>query len=314
MTSTPRAIDGLLNLLTFVRVVEAGSFAEAARRAGTTTSAMSKAVARFEQAHGLRLLQRTTHALSLTPDGERLLDGARTLLQEAERLEASLGATTEGPVSGRVRVGAAGPFLRACLGPALPRFVHRYPEIDLDLRCDEAAVVDLGPEGVDIAIRSGRLDERPDLVARTLTSFPWMLCAAPAYLAARGEPAGPQELKAHVQIGLREGRTGQLQPWLFAKPEVKPALAITRHVPHAGLVLADAGMAWSLMREGLGLAWLPAWLGADDLRVGRVVEVMRAWRIPETKLSAVRLDRRPTPKRVAVVMDFLADLAPEWLG
>ena len=93
----------LINLLAFVRVMDAGSFAEAARRAGTTTSAMSKAVSRFERAHAVKLLHRTTHALSATAEGEHLLEGARDLLRDAERLEASLAAASGRGSVGRVR-------------------------------------------------------------------------------------------------------------------------------------------------------------------------------------------------------------------
>lgn len=108
-------MQSLINLLNFVRVVDAGSFSEAARRAGTTTSAMSKAVARAERDLGVQLLRRTTHALSLTAEGERVLDTARDLAREVEKLEVALGETVRsGDVAGRVRLTAPGALARAC--------------------------------------------------------------------------------------------------------------------------------------------------------------------------------------------------------
>ncbi len=105
----------LANLIAFARIAEAGSFAEAARRAGTTTSAMSKAVSRLEAARGVRLLHRTTHALSPTAEGERLLEAARALLREAEAVEAALGEAWDGRAAGRVRLTAPGALARACI-------------------------------------------------------------------------------------------------------------------------------------------------------------------------------------------------------
>jgi DNA-binding transcriptional LysR family regulator len=130
--ATPRNHQQLLNLLQFVRIVEAGSFAEAARRAGTSTSAMSKAIARFEQTRGVKLLHRTTHAISLTHDGERLLEGARDLLRQAEQLSVMLDEATGGE-AGRVRLAAPGAFLRACIAPKLPAILTVNSALELEL-------------------------------------------------------------------------------------------------------------------------------------------------------------------------------------
>ncbi|UDL93544.1 LysR family transcriptional regulator [Lichenihabitans sp. PAMC28606] len=311
--STPKSLDGLLNLLAFVKIVEAGSFAEAARRAGTTTSAMSKAVTRFEQSHGIRLLHRTTHALSMTPEGERLLEGARDLMRGAERLEASLGESGQHGAYGRVRISLPGALARACVVPILPRLQAEHPGIDIELGFDHTSL-DLGAEDIDIALRSGRIEDQSGLVARTLTTFPWVLCASPAYLALRGIPTSPTDLSGHEQIGFRNAGTGQLQPWIFADPKRKPALSTIRHVPPSRLVVDGGTTAWTMVLAGMGLAWVPSWLGREDLRQGRAIEVLRDWRIPETRLSAVRLDKDLTPKRTQIVLDILAAAAPGWRG
>lgn len=307
--ATTIPLQRLMNVLHLVRVVDAGSFSEAARRSGATTSAMSKAVTRLEQAHGVKLLHRTTHAISLTPDGEKLIEGARHLLREAEQLQAMLDRTGGGGAAGRVRLSAPGPFIRACLSPQLPALLRAHPKIELDLKVDDVQL-DLAAEGVDIAIRFGALDGQPGLVTRKLMSFPWILCAAPRYLDAMGGLSSPAQLHEHHQIGFRDAGSGQLMTWQFVDPENGAAI---RHVPRNRLVVEDMTTIWAMMIGGLGTAWLPAWCGLDDLRAGRVVELIREWRAPETTIHAALLDRRLTPRRTQGVLDSLAENAKLWV-
>ena len=169
--STPAGYQRLVNLLHFARVVEAGSFAEAARRAGTTTSALSKAVSRFERQHGVRLLHRSTHSLSLTDEGERLLEGARDLLREVEQLEAALDHAAANGAGGRIRLGAPAPLIRACLARQVPTLLRASPGIDLDLKVDDGTL-DLAAGSIDVAIRFGALTGQPGLVATPLGRLP----------------------------------------------------------------------------------------------------------------------------------------------
>ena len=305
--ATPLPLQSLLNILHLVRVMDAGSFAEAARRSGTTTSALSKAVTRLEQAHGIKLMHRTTHAISLTPDGEKLIEGARHLLREAEQLQGMLDRTGGG-VAGRVRLSAPGPLIRACLSPQLPALLRAHPRIELDLKVDDAQL-DLAAEGIDIAIRIGSSDGQPGLVTRKLMSFPWVLCASPSYLQAMGGLASPADLARHHQIGFRDAGSGQLMTWQFTDPD---GGGVVRHVPRNRLVVEDMTTIWAMVASGLGTAWLPAWCGLDDLRAGRVVELLRDWRAPETTIHAALLDRRLIPQRARRVLDGLADAAVAW--
>lgn len=306
--SAPASFQRLTNLLHFARVVEAGSFAEAARRAGTTTSALSKAVSRFEQLHGVRLLHRTTHAISLTAEGERLLEGARDLLREAERLEATLDHAAASGAGGRIRLSAPAPFIRARLVRQIPAILRANPDIELELKVDDGTL-DLAAEGIDIAIRFGDLSSQPGLVRTPLGRFPWVLCATPRYVQLIGAPRTPAELDAHHQIGFRDPGTGRLLAWQFADPA---GGAIVRHRPRPRIVVEDMGAIWSMMRNGLGLAWVPAWVGLLELREGRVIELLRDWRIAETAIHAVRLERRHTPRRIRRLLDDLHEAAEDW--
>ena len=306
--STPAGYQRLVNLLHFARVVEAGSFAEAARRAGTTTSALSKAVSRFERQHGVRLLHRSTHSLSLTDEGERLLEGARDLLREAERLEAALDHAAANGAGGRIRLGAPAPLIRACLARQVPTLLRASPGIDLDLKVDDGTL-DLAAGSIDVAIRFGALTGQPGLVVTPLGSFPWVLVATPRYVEAMGVPKTPADLGRHHQIGYRDPASGRLVAWQFADPE---GGAPSRLTPRHRLVVEDVGAAWQMMRQGLGLAWLPAWAGLADLRDGRAVELLRDLRIAEVAIQAVRLARHQTPRRVRTLLDGLTEAAQQW--
>jgi len=306
--STPASYQRLVALLHFARIVEAGSFAEAARRSGTTTSALSKAVSRFERRHGVRLLHRSTHALSLTAEGERLLEGARDLLREAERLEATLDHAAANGGGGRIRLSAPAPLIRACLARQVPVLLRAGPQIELDLKVDDGAL-DLAAEGIDAAIRFGALADKSGLVATPLGSFPWVLVATPRYVEMMGAPETPGDLERHHQIGYRDPASGQVVVWQFADAaDGSPSRLTPRH----RLVVEDVGAAWQMMRQGLGLAWLPAWAGLTDLREGRAVELLRSARIAEVPIQAVRLDRRQTPKRIRTLLDGLTEVARQW--
>ncbi|WP_126975642.1 LysR family transcriptional regulator [Frigidibacter oleivorans] len=306
--STPPNFQRLINLLHFARVADAGSFAEAARRAGTTTSAMSKAVSRFEQAQGIRLLNRTTHAISLTPEGERLLEGARELLREAERLEAVLDHASASGAGGRIRLSAPAPLIRARLAPQIPALLRANPDIELELKVDNGTL-DLAAEGIDIAIRLGSLAGQPNLIATRLSSFPWVLCATPRYVELMGAPGSPADLAAHHQIGYRDPGSGRLQAWQFVNPADGAPVQL---LPRPRIVVEDLSAIWAMMRLGLGLAWVPAWIGLGPLREGRVVELLRAWRVGETAIHAVRLERQHTPARIRSLLRGLEEAAREW--
>ena len=301
----PPLPPSLVQLLWFVRVVEAGSFAEAARRSGATTSAMSKAVSRLEQTHGVRLLHRTTHSLSLTEEGDRLLIEGRQLLVDLERANSVLGEIGGGGAGGRVRVCAPSSFARTCILPELPAFLRTHPDIDIELQFKHD-VADLAARGVDLAIASGSFDGLPGHVSRKLCTFPYIACASPDYLRVHGVPATPADLNNHQLVGYRNPATGQLDGWRFTDPSDQRTF---RQAPRPRHVFDDGEAAWNMIRSGFGIGWAPAWLGVDDFRTGKVVEVLGAWRSAQAPLYAIRLDKRLTPKRTQIVLDFIAELA-----
>ena len=308
--STPALTNDLSGLAAFVRVVEAGSFAQAARRMGQTTSGVSKAVARFERARGVRLLHRTTHSVTLTEEGDRLIDSARALLERLDEVEAALGEMAAGQGGGRVRLTAPSSFARACILPRLPAFLRANPDLQFEIKFRNE-LLDLAAEGVDLALRSGPLDRVPGHHARRLCAFPWIACASPDYLAARGAPSEPQDLDAHAHVGFRNPATGQILAWRFAGPRGRGTM---RYAPKPAYVFDDAHASVDLVCAGFGIAWGPAWIVAERIRSGQLVEVLKPWRVPEEPLWLVRLTNRQPPQRVLRTMAFLSSLSSMWMA
>jgi len=160
-------------------------------------------------------------------------------------------------------------FVRACLAPVLPRLLAKHPEIRVDIRSSDS-MTDLADEGVDLALRTGRIDGIPGHVSQTLMTFPWTACATPAYLAGREMPSSPADLADHELIGFRNSGTGRLEAWRFRSTVRGSEDATARHEPDARMIFDDALTAWDMARNSHGIAWAPAWLALDDLRRGRV--------------------------------------------
>lgn len=282
----------------FVAVVDAGSLAEAGRQLGMATASVSKAIARLEQAIGAKLLHRSTHALSLTEDGERLLEPARDAVRAAGVFQRS--ATTRAP-SGWVRISAPVALMRDVLTPALSDFMRENPEIRLDLRASNE-IVDLAKDGIDLAIRSGSLSRVPGHLQTTWFKFPWVVCASPKYLAGRPKPKSPNDLEGHSLIGFRNQRTGQVRPWSFRRKQESVQIQ-----PNPTSIFDDGASAWEAAASGAGIASAPLWLAAKDLRAGRVVELLPEWRDAEAIVSFLR---RGPSARVNRVIAHLRRNAP----
>jgi DNA-binding transcriptional LysR family regulator len=297
----------LSQLRCFIAVVDAGSLAKAGRQLGMSTPSVSKAIARLEQTSGVKLLHRSTHAISLTQDGERLVESAREVMRAAGVFSRSAQAQTQTDSSGWVRLTAPVALTRDVLTPLLPRFNHDNPSIRLDIRSTNQ-LLDLAREGVDVAIRSGSLARVPGHVQTTWFKFPWVVCASPAYLKGRQQPRQPNDLTGHQLIGFRNQRTGQVRPWSF-RPAGKRG-SVIQSAPDPMTIYDDGGSAWNAALHGGGIVSAPLWLAAADLRAGRAVELLREWRDVDVTMYFLRRDRRLTPQRVNRVIAYLRRHAP----
>lgn len=295
----------LPQLRCFVAVVEAGTLAEAGRRLGMSAASVSKAVARLEQSAGVKLIHRSTHALSLTTEGEELLEPARAVLAAGAGFRDMARAAAKGGDTGVVRISVSVGLARAVLAPLLADFGQLHPDICVDVRASNE-IVSLADDGVDLALRSGSLARVPGHVQQRWFQTAWVYCAAPAYLDRKGVPATIEDLTSHDLIGFRNLRTGQVQGWPFRTHDG----VSKRFAPHARLVFDDGDSGWQAALAGAGIACIPLYLAAEPLRDRRAVQVLRHLRDGAIDISILRLERRLTPPRVALLVNYLQEHAP----
>lgn len=282
----------------FVQVVEQGGFSAAARICRMTPSAVSKLVARLETRLGARLVNRSTRAFQLTPEGCGFYERASRILADIEDAERSAGAG-EQPV-GRIRLNTSASYATYILAPILPEFLERYSNVTLDL-VQTDLVVDLLAERTDVAVRAGPL-KSSSLVARKLGDTAMMIVGAPAYLDRFGEPKTIEDLDAHNRLGFGYVRT--VDGWPLRKN------GETIIVPVAGRVQASDGEALhQLTLSGSGLARLAAFTVRDDIAAGRLVPVLEHINSGDREtFHAIHVGQGgPLPSRVRALLDFLAE-------
>lgn len=307
-------MDRLDQLRVFVRVAELAGFSRAATDLGLPRATVSAAVAHLESALNQRLLARTTRQVSLTPDGESLLQRARTLLADYEAITTPPLAAhaPEAPVSGRLRVDLPGRISRQIVLPALPALLARHPGLEIDLGASDH-IVDLVKSGIDCAVRVGTLASS-SLVARPLGQFEVVNCASPAYLAEHGMPLSVEALSAppHWVIGYRSqpgSAAGQQTLWdhVDAQGRVRQQPVRCRVAVH------DAETYIAAARAGLGLVQVPwydvrALVEAGELRL--LLPQARAAPVP---VHVIVPHRRHLTPRVRVFADWMAGLLAEGL-
>lgn len=285
-----------LNLMAvFARVVEAGSFSEAARRAGTSRSSISKAVAKLEKSLGAHLLNRTTRHLSLTEIGAAVAEHCARILEEATEAEKLVGSLSNEP-RGVLRVSASVAFGTLHVAPALAEFLPRHPELKIDLSITDRWV-NLAEEGFDVAIHvSG--DPPPNLVARPLAPVRRQLCATPEYFRHRGIPRTPADLVEHNCLDYT--RSGEPGRWRFTGPEGEIS------VPINGPLHVDDDEALSqAVLGGLGVGLLPTFIVGKALQNGDLQAVLSEYIPVERHVYAMYLPTRHLPNKVRVFIDFM---------
>ena len=283
----------------FSRVAELGSFTRAADELGLSRAMVSTHVRRLERRFGLRLLNRTTRKVAVTPAGADYLGHCRRVFAELTAAEETLRRSKEQP-TGRVRVDVPGSFGRQILLRALPEFLERYPGIDLDLRFNER-VVDLVREGVDLAVRAGTVTD-PDLVAHRMCGSRWITCASPTYLARHGRPQTIADLADHVLIGsIPQGGTHP-RPWVFAQDAAPPVeLRFRMTVNEAEAVMLASA-------RGVGITQTMDLLAARELVDGNLTTVLTEHTQVGPPLSIVHTPAAQRLARVRVVSEFLRGL------
>ncbi len=294
------AMNGLHQLLAFAQTARRGSFSAAARDLGGAPSTVAKAVARLEASLGVKLFHRTTRAVSLTADGERLFQRCERVLAEVEELRTEAAGTRASP-TGVLRVDLPIVYGRRFVLPLLARLLREHPGLTLDLRLQDG-LADLVRDGIDLAVRIGDLRDS-SLVARRIDWQALVMCASPDYLATRGEPRRIEDLAGHTAIVFRMPGTGRLRPWQFGQGRHP----IELHPQHRVQINDSDGLV-AAARLGLGLCQFPDYLVADDLAGGTLVEVLSGHRPDPLPISALVPSGRLVPPRVRLLLDRLEAL------
>jgi len=291
-------IDHASEMAAFVRVVEAKGFSAAAPGLGLTPSAVSKLITRLEARLGVRLLQRTTRALSLTTEGEAFYAAARRIVGEIAALEAEI-SDQRGTPHGLLRVTTSLAFSTHFLAPVVGNFLERYPAIQLELMPTDR-VLDMVEEGVDVAIRIGRLVDS-SFMARKIGDDVRLVCAAPSYLAAHPAPRRPEDLARLNCIVSRD--RAYLNRWHFrVDGEV-------REIEVGGRLAVSEGEAqMRLALQGLGIVRLTRLTVAGAIKRGELVALLQEYSAEEpVPIHAVYPHRKHLASKVTAFVDFILE-------
>lgn len=289
-------VDTLTSMKVFVTVVEAGSFTSAADRSQLSRAMVSKYVASLEARLGTRLLQRTTRQLKLTESGAAYYEKCLPIIaavQEAEEGTTELNTTARGTLRLTMPVS----FGVLHMGPMISAYLKKYPEMKIDAQLTDRRV-DLIEEGLDLAVRIGALAES-GLIARKLAADSLVICAAPEYLKRHGVPQHPQDLIRHNC--LLYAYSAPVDEWRLNGPHGPVSVKV------AGSLRANNGdMVKLAALGGVGLVRQPSFLVGDELRSGRLVEVLPDYRDRDLGIFAVYPSRTHLSAKVRTFVDFAA--------
>jgi len=299
-------MDRLDTLMLFTRIVETGSFSRAAEMLDVPRPTATNAIRDLEASLGVRLLERTTRQVHATHDGLAYYERCVHVLSELEDAEASLRHVAANP-RGTLRVDMSGTHATRIVLPAISDFRSRYPNIDLVVSSGDR-LVDLVREGVDCVIRAGKLRDS-NLIARQLVAMPQVLCASPEYLAHFGTPQHPDDLVGHQVVKFFASSGGIDYPLTLIVDGVPKDFSL------AGWISVNDAENYALCAlRGCGIVQLPRFHVGDDLKAGRLVELLPEWQSPRMPLSALYPYRRQLSPRVRVFVDWLGQLYTQRFG
>jgi DNA-binding transcriptional LysR family regulator len=285
----------------FSVLARSGSLSAAGRELGISTPAVSRHLAQMESRAGVPLVVRTTRRMSLTPEGEVVLEHARQIQRTIDDLEQVLGSSKASP-RGLLRINATLGFGRRHVAPVVSRFVRRFPEVEaqLQLSVNPPPITD---DTYDVCIRFGA---PPDgrVIARRIAPNRRLLCAAPAYLARRGIPKVPGDLVRHNCITVRQGDEAYGLWRLTAARGRRPEAQAVKVRGNLTTNDGEIAVRWAL--EGHGIVMRAEWDIAQHLRSGRLVQVLPQFETPDAAIHAVYPQRHQMAARVRLFVDFVA--------
>lgn len=299
-------MDQLSELKAFCRVVEAGSFSAAAAAVNVSHTVVSRQVRQLENRLGVQLLNRTTRKLALTEPGRSYYERARRILDDLQDADLAMAQHHSTP-AGRLRINAPMAFGTLDLALWLPRFLDRYPELQVELVCNDRHV-DLIEDGFDVGLRLAR--DMPDstLVARKLATMTTLLVASPSYLQRHGTPVVPADLARHNCLTYTI--VPRPQEWTFVMPDGDLHTVTVR-----GSLQANTGVA---LRQaalgGIGIATTASFIVQNDLAQESLIPVLPDYPMRSRSLYAVYPQSHHLPAKVRAFVEFAADIyrQPAW--
>jgi DNA-binding transcriptional LysR family regulator len=298
----PGALDDVAALVIFAHVIQQRSFTRAAHDLDTSTSAVSKRIARLERRLGTALLTRTTRHVSPTEAGLALYEHSLRILREVEDAELLVADLNSAP-RGLLRVSAPVYFGELHIAPLLAELTRQYPDLRLELSLSDR-YVDLASEGFDLAVRVGAL-ESSSLATRKLVQDPLVACAAPAYLERRGTPQHPRDLVEHDC--LRYTLSSQRGRWRFRGPGGE-----LMYIPVTGSFDSDHSGALRVAAcSGLGIVYLPRFYLAEAIERGTLLRILADFSPPPIDIQAVYPGRKLLAPKTRACLDFLARELPK---
>ena len=278
------------NIALFLKIVEKGSLAAAAREAGLSPTTVSERLAALEAHYGVVLLNRTTRAISLSEEGRILVDGAKHLLGEVEELDGLIrhGAET---LSGPIRVSAPSDLGRGRISDEIARFLEKHPAITIDLVLSDG-YLDIVGEGIDIALRFGQVTDSSLRVKALVQQHRRLVCAARSYLEKHGEPKQPADLKDHNCLVMRFG-VNLDNVWHFGPAAMKQIVTVK-----GDRVANDGRLVRQWCVAGYGIALKSELDVVEDLKEGRLVVLLDDYTPPPIPLQMMFPPSRAQPRRV----------------
>lgn len=296
-------MDQLFCMRVFARVVEHGSFARAAEDLEIAPPTATGALAQLEKHLGVRLLHRTTRRLSLTDEGRTFYQSCVRMLDDLAEAEEALSGAHASP-RGRLRVSTPHSFIYQDFLPALPRFLERYPQLDVELVLTDRAV-NLVEEGIDCAVRAVQVPDDSTLVARRIAEWKWLACASREYLERHGRPQNPEELEHHNCIRFVSPSHGRTAAWQFQKGATDVSFT-----PRGNLGVTSAEGAAAAAAVGIGIAQVSHVLALPGLRSGALEPLLVDWTVAGAPLQVVYPSNRYLGAKVRAFTDFVAEIYP----
>ncbi|AGO54257.1 hypothetical protein ALQ63_00246 [Serratia plymuthica] len=290
----------LLAIRVFNRVVETGGFTRAADSLRMPKATVTKLIQNLEDHLQTKLFQRTTRSVSVTPEGECYYQRTVKWLAELEQMEGCMTESQSAP-QGVLRIDAGGSTARQLLVPALPDFIERYPQIQIDLGVSDR-LIDLINDSADCVIRSGPLADS-SLIARRLFELEWVTCATPAYLARYGTPKHPCDLELGYPLAhYRHALNDRIQPLHFVDRGKEIDI---QHRYHVSVNESNALLAAAL--AGLGIIQTFRFMAQPHLDNGELVSLLHDWQPPSEQMYVVYPSNRHLSAKLRVFIDWAVE-------